>query len=399
MEFATKAIHVGNTKDSVTGAIVPPIHFASTYVQEKAGEEGDYDYSRSGNPTRKAFERTIASLEEAYGALAFGSGMAAIHGVLMLLNSGDHIIASSDIYGGTYRLLHKVLARSGISTSLVDARDPSKIEEAIRPETKMLWIESPGNPLFSIIDISSCAKLCKKNGILLTVDGTFATPVLTQPLKLGADFVVHSATKYIGGHSDLLGGVVAVKEKQNYDDLYYVQNATGAVMAPMDCFLASRGLKTLSLRVRAQSASAQNIATFLSTHPLVHKVFYPGLAEHPGHLLAKRQMNGGFGGVLSFEHKLGYEAAKAFVDATKIFQTAVSLGAVESIIEHPASMSHASYDRADRIKHGISDSLVRLSVGCEDIGDLLEDIEQAIEPIHGVSDFKSSRTTEKCSSL
>lgn len=378
MHFRTRAIHVGNEHDPGTGAVVRPIHLAATYVQPGAGEWGQFDYSRSGNPTRKALETTLASLESGVGALAFSSGMAATHCVTMLFSAGDHILAGTDIYGGTYRLLHRIVNRSGIGVSLAPSTDLAAFEAAIRPETKLLWIESPGNPLLSITDIAACAQIAHRHGALLGGDTTFATPVLTRPLELGADIVMHSATKYIGGHSDVLGGVLIVKDRDLYDRLYFVQNATGAVMAPLESFLCSRGLKTLELRVREQCRSAARLAEFLGTHSCVKRVLYPGLSGHPGHEIAQRQMDGGFGAMVSFEVAGDFAAAKRVAESTRLFQLAVSLGAVESLIEQPASMSHASYDRADRLAHGITDSLIRLSVGLEAVEDLQDDLDQAL---------------------
>ncbi len=378
MQFRTRAIHVGNERDPATGAVVRPIHLAATYVQPGAGEWGEFDYSRSGNPTRKSLEATLASLESGAAALAFSSGMAATHAVTMLLGAGDHILAGTDIYGGTYRLLHKIVNRSGIAVSLAPATDIAALEAAIRPETKLIWIESPGNPLMSITDIAACAEIAHRHGALLGVDNTFATPVLTRPLELGADIVMHSATKYLGGHSDVLGGALVVRDRELYDRLYFIQNATGAVMAPLESFLCSRGIKTLELRVREQCRTAARLAESLRADRRVSRVLYPGLADHRGHQLASRQMQGGFGAMLSFEVVGGFDAAKRVVESTQLFQLAVSLGAVESLIEQPASMSHASYDRADRLAHGIADGLIRLSVGLEDPDDLQADLEQAL---------------------
>lgn len=381
MRFRTRAIHIGNEKDPLHGAVVPPLHLASTFVQAEAGQWGRFDYSRSGNPTRAALEATLASLEEGTRALAFSSGMAAIHCATMLLETGDHVLASSDLYGGTYRLLHKVLDRTGVAVTLAPSNDLNRFEKAIGPATRLVWIETPGNPLLSITDIAACAELAHRHGALVGVDSTFATPVLTRPLELGADIVMHSATKYLGGHSDLLGGVLVVRDRALFDRLYFLQNATGAVMGPLESFLCSRGLKTLELRVHEHSRSAQLLAEFLAGHPKVRRVFYPGLRSHPGHEIASRQMAGGFGGMLSFELEAGFEAARRFVSTTRLFQLAVSLGAVESLIEQPASMSHASYDRQDRLAHGISDSLIRLSVGLEDPDDLKADLEDALESV------------------
>lgn len=378
MQFRTRAIHVGQEPDAETGAVVPPIHLTSTFVQPGAGVWAPFDYSRSGNPTRKAFETTLASLEGGSGALAFASGMAATHCATMLLETGDHIVAGSDIYGGTYRLLHKITNRSGIRTTLAPSTDLDRLAAAITPQTKLLWIESPGNPLMSITDIAACARLAHERGILLGVDNTLASPALTRPLELGADIVMHSATKYLGGHSDVLGGALVVKDKALYDRLYFVQNATGAVMGPLESFLCSRGLKTLELRVREQSRTAMQIAQHLARHPRVKRVLYAGLPEHPGHDIAARQMTGGFGGMLSFEATGDLETTRKIVQSTKLFKLAVSLGAAESLIEQPASMSHASYDREARLAHGISDGLIRLSIGLEAFEDLRDDLDQAL---------------------
>jgi cystathionine gamma-lyase len=378
MQFRTRAIHVGQDADRQTGAIVPPIHLASTFVQPGAGAMVEFDYSRSGNPTRKAFETTLADLEGGCGALAFASGMAATHCVTMLLESGDHVVAGADIYGGTYRLLHKIVNRAGIRVTLANSSDLDTLQAAITPQTRLVWIESPGNPLMSVTDIGAVAGLAKKHGLLLGVDNTLASPALTRPLELGADIVMHSATKYIGGHSDVLGGALVVADKDLYNRLYFVQNATGAVLGPLESFLCSRGLKTLELRMREHSKTALGVAEFLSSHPQVERVLYPGLPAHAGHEIARRQMAGGFGGMLSFEAKGGFSAAKRIVESTKLFRLAVSLGAVESLIEQPAAMSHASYDRQDRLAHGISDSLIRLSVGLEAFEDLRDDLGQAL---------------------
>jgi len=379
MQFRTRAIHVGNERDPATGAVVPPIHVASTFVQPGAGDWGTFDYTRSGNPTRKALETTIASLEGGCGALAYSSGMAATHGVMQLLKSGEHVVAGADIYGGTYRLLHKILNQIGVTTTLVDTTNLSAVAAALTPQTKLLWIESPGNPQMSITDIAGCAEIAHRHGALLGIDNTFATPVLTRPLELGADIVMHSATKYFGGHSDLLGGVNVVRDPELLKQLYFIQNATGAVLGPWECFLCSRGLKTLELRVLEQSRTAQRLAEFLQGHPRVSRVLYPGLPSHPGHALAKKQMQGGFGAMLTFEVAGDFAAAKKVAESTHLFQLAVSLGAVESLIEQPASMSHASYDKQARLAHGITDGLVRLSVGLEAFEDLRDDLQQALD--------------------
>jgi cystathionine gamma-lyase len=378
MQFRTRAIHVGQERDPRTGAVVPPIHVASTFVQPGAGVWGEFDYSRSGNPTRQSFERAIADLEGGVGGLAFASGMAATHCATMLLESGDRILAGSDIYGGTFRLLHKVVNRAGLTVALADSTDLAAFEAAITPQTKLIWIESPGNPRMTITDIAAIAAIAKQRGILVGVDNTFATPVLTRPLELGADIVMHSATKYLGGHSDMLGGALVVREKSLYDRLYFVQNATGGVMGPFESFLASRGLKTLELRVREQSRTAQTLAEWLQQDPRVSQVLYPGLPTHPGHDIARRQMDGAFGAMLTFEVRGDFATTKRVCEATKLFQLAVSLGAVESLIEQPAAMSHASYDPAARAAHGITDGLIRLSVGLEAFEDLQADLDRAL---------------------
>jgi cystathionine gamma-lyase len=378
MHFRTRAIHVGQPPDPQTGAVVPPIYLAATYVQPAVGQWGPYDYSRSGNPTRKVFETTLADLEGGCAALAFSSGMAAIHAVMMLLEPGDHVLASWDLYGGTYRLLQRILSRQGIQATFAPSDDLERFAEALRPNTRLIWIETPGNPLLSITDIAACAELAHRHGALLGVDSTFATPVLTRPLELGADIVMHSATKYLGGHSDVLGGVLAVRDPALWERLWTIQNATGGVMAPLEAFLCSRGLKTLELRVREQCGTALVLARRLAEHPRVRRVYYPGLPSHPGHPIACRQMDGGFGAMISFELDASAEQAKQFVQSTRIIQLAVSLGAVESLIELPAFMSHASYEPAQRAARGITDTLVRLSVGLEHPDDLWEDLSQAL---------------------
>lgn len=385
MKFRTRAIHVGNDADPQTGAVVPPIHLASTYVQPGAGVWGEFDYTRSGNPTRRNLERTLAALENGTAALAFSSGLAAIHAVTMLLRSGDHIVAGTDIYGGTYRLLHKIVDRAGVQVTLAPAADLAAFEAAIRPTTRLLWIESPGNPLLSITDIAGCARIARRHGALLGIDSTFATPALTRPLDLGADIVMHSATKYLGGHSDVLGGALVVADSDLYQRLYFVQNATGATLGAFESYLVARGLKTLELRVREQCRTALRLAQHLAGDPRVQRVLYPGLPEHPGHAIAARQMDGGFGAMLSFEVRGDFAATKRVAESTKLFQLAVSLGAVESLIEQPAAMSHASYDPADRAAHGIGDGLIRLSVGLEDFEDLRDDLDQALATLDGGS--------------
>lgn len=377
-QFRTRAIHVGQERDPQTGAVVPPISVASTFVQPAPGTWGAYDYARSGNPTRAALERTIADLESGVGGLAFASGMAAIHCAVSLVEAGQHVVAGTDLYGGTYRLLHRVLSRWKVDVTLVPTTDLAAVERAITPRTRLVWLESPGNPKMSITDIAAVAQIAHRRGVLVGVDNTFATPVLTRPLELGADIVMHSATKYLGGHSDLLGGVLVVRDPALREQLYFLQNAIGAVMGPWECFLVSRGIKTLELRVRAQSHTAWQLAQWLRDHPRVQRVHYPGLPDHPQHEVARRQMDGAFGGMLSLEIAGDGEAARQVCTRTRLFQLAVSLGAVESLIEHPATMSHASYDAAARAAHGIGDNLIRLSVGLEAFEDLRDDLAQAL---------------------
>ena len=378
MQFRTRAIHVGQEHDATTGAIVPPLHLASTFVQPDASMSAEYDYARTASPTRRNFETTLAALDNGTRALAFASGMAATHCVTQLLVPGDHIVTGTDIYGGTWRLFNKVLALHGITLTAVDTSDTDAVARAVTPATKLIWIESPGNPLLSITDIAACAEIARRSGALLACDNTIATPVLSRPLDLGADIVMHSATKYLGGHSDLLGGALVVRDGDLGTKLHWMQNATGGVMGPLESFLCSRGLKTLELRVLAQSATALALAEWLQNHPRVAKVHYPGLASDPGHARAARQMEGGCGGIVSFEVAGDVAAARKVVESTKLFRLAVSLGAVESLIELPAVMSHGSYEPAARRAVGIADGLIRLSVGLEACEDLRADLAAAL---------------------
>ena len=378
MQFRTRAIHVGQERDPATGAVVPPLHLASTFVQPDASMSTAYDYARTGSPTRHAFERTLADLDGGVRGLAFASGMAATHCVTQLLSPGDRIVTGTDIYGGTWRLFNRVLAAQGIVVTAVDTSDTAAVAAAVVPGTKLVWIESPGNPLLSITDIAACAEIAHSAGALLACDATLATPALTRPLALGADIVMHSATKSIGGHSDLLGGALVVRDAELGTRLHWLQNATGAVMGPLESFLCSRGLKTLELRVLAQSATALELAQWLTSQPRVRRVLYPGLVTHPGHALAARQMSGGFGTIVSFEIDGTAEQARRVVESTRLFQLAVSLGAVESLIELPALMSHGSYDPAARRAVGIADGLIRLAVGLEAFADLRDDLASAL---------------------
>lgn len=377
----TRAIHVGNEIDATTGAVVPPIHFASTFRQPGAGEWGEYDYSRSGNPTRTNLQATLASLEGGCGSLAFSTGMAAIHAVTMRLGHGDHVVAGSDLYGGAYRLLHQICNRSGIRVTLVDMTDLAAVEGAIEESTKLIWAETVGNPRLTVVDLEAIVAIAKPRGIVTGVDNTFGTPALLRPLGLGIDIVMHSATKYLGGHSDCLGGVLSVADPGLLQELYFIQNATGAVLDPLSCFLVARGLKTLDLRVREQSATALRLAEWLQGHPAVTRVLYPGLPSHPQHEIAKRLLHGGFAAMITFEVDGSIERTAKVCASTELFHLAVSLGAVESLIEQPASMSHASYDAEDRQRFGITDGLIRLSIGLEAFEDLQADLEQALEQV------------------
>ncbi len=375
---ATKAIHGGQRPESVTGAVSVPVFQTSTYAQPAPGEHTGFEYSRTQNPTRFALERAMASLEGGTHGLCFATGCAATTAVIQLLSAGEHVVASDDLYGGTFRLFDKVMARRGQSFSFVDVTNPTNVAEAIRPETKMVWIETPTNPMLKLADIAAIASVCRDKGVKLAVDNTFCSPALQQPLALGADIVVHSTTKYVGGHSDVVGGVVVTADDQIAEDLAFIQNSCGAVPGPWDCFLTLRGIKTLPLRMERHSANAMEIATWLESHPKVKSVVYPGLPSHPQHDLAQRQMSG-MGGMISAVLEGGLDEANRFLSAVRIFTLAESLGGVESLIEHPAIMTHASVPAANREKLGIVDGFVRLSVGIEHIADLQADLAQALE--------------------
>ncbi|MCA8921814.1 MAG: cystathionine gamma-synthase [Planctomycetes bacterium] len=375
--FGTRAVRAGTEPEPVTGAIMTPVFQTSTYVQPKPAEAKVHEYSRSGNPTRDALEFAVAELEGSKHGLAFASGMAAIDTVLRLLSSGDHVVASDDLYGGTYRLFTAVLERFGISFSFVDAREVEQVAQAMRPETKLVWVETPTNPLLKIVDLAKLAEVAHAGNAWLAVDNTFATPYLQQPLQLGADFVVHSTTKYMGGHSDVVGGAIVVREQALRDRLWYLQNAIGAVPGPWDCFLTLRGLKTLHVRMQRHCENAAKVAAYLSEHAAVDRVYYPGLPSHPGHEVAASQMSAG-GGMVSIELKGGVDAGYKLCMNTQLFQLAESLGGVESLIEQPATMTHASVSPEARRAAGLADGLVRLSVGIEDGDDLIRDLEQAL---------------------
>lgn len=381
MKFATKAIHAGVHPDPSTGAIMTPIFQTSTYVQSSPGDHQGFEYARTQNPTRSVLEANLAALEGGVEAICFGSGLAASDSILKTLSPGDEIICTNDLYGGTYRLMSKIIAKYGIHFKFVDLTNADELSKHINSNTKMVWIETPTNPMLSIVDIKSISAQASKQGIMTVVDNTFASPYLQNPLALGADVVIHSATKYLNGHSDVIHGAVICKHKEFADELRYFQNAVGAVPGPMDCFLVLRGIKTLHLRVERSCKNASDIAQFLLSHPAVSKVYYPGLENHPNHAIAKAQMSG-FGGMVSFDlHKNSFEAAKQVLENTELFALAESLGGVESLIGHPASMTHASIPKEERMKVGLTDSLIRLSVGVEDSGDLIADLKTALDKV------------------
>ncbi|MBI5629778.1 MAG: cystathionine gamma-synthase [Elusimicrobia bacterium] len=378
--FATEAVHAGQRPDPTTGAVMTPVYLTSTYAQEAPGKHKGFDYARTVNPTRLALEANLAALEGARFGLCFSSGMAAISTVMELLSSGDHVVSCHDLYGGTYRVFTKVFERFGIRFSFADATDLKALVGAIRPETRWIWIETPSNPMLKITDIAAVCGLARRKGARVAIDNTFATPALQRPLELGADLAVHSTTKYLGGHSDVVGGAIATNDPELFERLKFLQNAVGAVPGPMDCFLVLRGTKTLPLRMEKHCRNAQEVAEFLSRHPKVARVHYPGLAGHPGHELAKAQMRG-FGGMISFELVAGLEESMRMASLTEVFSLAESLGGVESLIGHPPSMTHGSIPREERLRSGLSDGLIRLSVGIEDARDLVEDLDQAISRI------------------
>ena len=378
--FATRTIHAGQHPDPTTGAVITPIYATSTFVQESPGVHKGYDYARSHNPTRFAYERVVADLEGGSAGLAFASGMAASSTVLDLLPSGSHVVAMDDLYGGTYRLFERVRRTSaGHRFSYVDLTDPAALEAAITPETKMIWVETPTNPLLKIVDLEAVAAIARKHGIISVADNTFASPYLQRPLELGFDLVLHSATKYLNGHSDMVGGIVVAGENAELAErMAFLQNAVGAIAGPFDSFLAHRGVKTLAIRMQRHCENAMDIAQWLETHPAIERVIYPGLASHPQHAVARKQMRGGFGGMISAIVKGGEGAATRMLSRCRVFALAESLGGIESLIEHPAIMTHASIPAENRRKIGIEDGLIRLSVGIEDAEDLKADLAQAL---------------------
>jgi cystathionine beta-lyase len=379
MKFNTKVIHAGVHPDEATGAIMTPIYQTSTYVQDEIGVHKGYEYSRTGNPTRQALENNLAAIEGGKYGACFGSGLAAIDAVIKMLNPGDEVISTNDLYGGSYRIFTTIFQKYGIKFHFVDMLDIDNIEEKINSNTKLIWLETPSNPMMNIIDVKKVCQIAKKNNILVGVDNTFATPYLQNPLALGADLVMHSVTKYLGGHSDVVMGALVTSDKVIADEIYRIQNSSGAVCGPMDSFLVLRGIKTLHLRMQRHCENGEKIALFLDNHPLIAKVYWPGLQSHINHDIAKNQMKG-FGGMISFT-LVGddMEMAKKVVSKTELFTLAESLGGVESLIGHPSTMTHASIPREERLKSGVVDSLIRLSVGVEDVTDLISDLEKALK--------------------
>jgi len=381
MKFATKAVHAGVEPDPSTGAIMTPIFQTSTYVQEGPAQHKGYAYARGANPTRASLQKSIAALENGKYALCFSSGMGATDAVIKLLSPGDEVITSNDLYGGTYRMFKRVYEKFGIKFHFIDLTNAANVAPLINAKTKLIWVETPTNPLMNIVDIKACVDLAKKNSILVAVDNTFASPYLQNPLELGADIVMHSVTKYLGGHSDVIMGALVVNDDKLYQDLAFIHNSCGAVPGPQDSFLVLRGIKTLHLRMERHCINGKKIAEFLKAHPKVRKVYWPGFTDHPNHAIAKKQMKD-FGGMLSFTLKDdSIEKAHTLMKSVELFSLAESLGGVESLINHPASMTHASIPKEDRLKSGLVDSLMRLSIGVEDADDLIEDLTQALAKV------------------
>lgn len=381
--FETRAIHVGQDADAATGATIVPVYQTATFTQDAIGENRGFEYSRSGNPTRDALEQAMASLEGGRCGLAYGSGMAAIHGVMTLLSAGDHVVVCDDLYGGSYRLFTTLMPGFGVRFTFVDATRPEEVEKAIEPDTKMVWIESPTNPMLRLIDVAACGDIARRHGVQLVVDNTFATPYLQNPLALGAHVIVHSTTKYIGGHSDVIGGAVVVDDEEVADKLRFFRNATGGVPGPWDAWLTLRGAKTLAVRMREHESNAMRVAEFLTQRPEIAQVHYPGLADHPGHELARQQMRG-FGGIVTIDLAGGPAAARSLCEAVSYFSLGESLGGVESLIGYPWSMSHGAFPAEEKLAKGITEATVRLSVGIEHADDLCGDLAQALERAPGV---------------
>lgn len=381
MRFDTKCVRAAISPDPTTGAIVPPIYQSATFVLPEIGRDRGFDYTRSSNPTRQLLEEQMAAIEGVRFATAYASGMSAVDAITRLFDAGDHVVSSDDVYGGVSRLFNRILTRFGLEFTYVDSSDPAKVEAAIRPETKMVWIETPTNPLLKVTDVEAVGKIARDRGVLFGVDSTFATPYHLRPADYGADLVMHSLTKYLSGHNLIIGGLVATDREDLHERLRFVQKSVGAVPSPFDCWLTMEGLKTLSLRMARHSANAMRIAHYLENHPKVSRVAYPGLASHPQHAVAARQMEHGFSGMISFELAGGIPAGIALMNSVKLCALAESLGAVETMITHPATMTHAEVPEAERKARGLSDGLVRLSVGIEDVEDILEDLDRALAKV------------------
>ena len=380
MKFDTKVLHAAIKPDLTTGSIVTPLHQTATYVMEEVGKDKGFDYARSANPTRQMMEDHLAALDSGKYGVAFSSGMAAVDSCLKLLKTGDHVICSDDVYGGTYRLFNQLLINYDLDFTYVDTSFPDKIEKAIRPETKMIWAETPTNPLLKITDLNAVAKIAKKHDLIFGIDTTFITPVFLRPLEFGADLVIHSTTKYLSGHSQLIGGVVITNREDLFDQLKFVQNTIGAIPSPFDCWLTLLGVKTLDIRMKKHASNAQGVAEFLENHPKVASVTYPGLPSHPMYQVAKEQMSG-FSGMISFELTGGISAGKTLMNSVQLAQIAESLGSVETMIAHPATMTHTVIPKEERLASGLTDGLVRLSVGIENLNDIIHDLEMALEKV------------------
>ena len=380
MKFDTKVLHAAIKPDLTTGSIVTPLHQTATYVMEEVGKDKGFDYARSANPTRQMMEDHLAALDSGKYGVAFSSGMAAVDSCLKLLKTGDHVICSDDVYGGTYRLFNQLLINYDLHFTYVDTSFPDKIEKAIRPETKMIWAETPTNPLLKITDLNAVAKIAKKHDLIFGIDTTFITPVFLRPLEFGADLVIHSTTKYLSGHSQLIGGVVITNREDLFDQLKFVQKTVGAIPSPFDCWLTLLGVKTLDIRMKKHASNAQGVAEFLENHPKVASVTYPGLPSHPMYQVAKEQMSG-FSGMISFELTGGISAGKTLMNSVQLAQIAESLGSVETMIAHPATMTHTAIPKEERLASGLTDGLVRLSVGIENLNDIIHDLEMALEKV------------------
>ena len=378
MKFDTKVLHAAIKPDLTTGSIVTPLHQTATYVMEEVGKDKGFDYARSANPTRQMMEDHLAALDSGKYGVAFSSGMAAVDSCLKLLKSGDHVICSDDVYGGTYRLFNQLLINYDLHFTYVDTSFPDKIEKAIRPETKMIWVETPTNPLLKITDLNAVAKIAKKHDLIFSIDTTFITPVFLRPLEFGADLVIHSTTKYLSGHSQLIGGIVITNREDLFDQLKFIQNTVGAIPSPFDCWLTLLGVKTLDIRMKKHASNAQGVAEFLENHPKVASVTYPGLPSHPMYQVAKEQMSG-FSGMISFELTGGISAGKTLMNSVQLAQIAESLGSVETMIAHPATMTHTAIPKEERLASGLTDGLVRISVGIENVNDIIHDLEIALE--------------------